>query len=296
MSLRTRYILVLLLATPFLEFFPKTARAFDWPAGVALVQRIQVLKQEIYNAKMLALSAKSKKPITAAAYIAVDLSSGSALTKKNADKVYPIASTTKLMTAVIALKNISPDKTITLTKDMLSPEGGSPAIFSGLAISAKNLLQASLTQSTNDASESLAYFVGKEKFLALMNQKAREIGMANTFYADTHGLSKQSRSTANDMSKLLAYIYKNNPEILETTKNNNFWLPDAQGKLLKFMNLNNFYNLPEFVGGKSGYSSDAKQTFAAIFNIKGKPVAVVLLRSTDFQADAFKIVNQLKKN
>jgi D-alanyl-D-alanine carboxypeptidase len=155
-------------------------------------------------------------------------------------------------------------------------------------------LQASLIQSTNDAAESLSYFIGREKFLALMNQKAKEIGMVRTFFADVHGLDKQNLSTARDMAKLLTYIRKNNPEILEATKNNNFWLPDAQGKLLRFMNLNNFYGLPEFAGGKSGYSPEARQTFAGIFNIDNKPIAIVLLRSTDFQSDTFKIIERLK--
>ncbi|UMX47417.1 MAG: serine hydrolase [Candidatus Nealsonbacteria bacterium DGGOD1a] len=278
----------------FFGYCPGTIQAFDWPAGAALIQRIQVLKQEIYNAKMLIVSAKSKKPNTAQAYLAMDLTNGAALMVKNPDKAYPIASTAKLMTAVIASENIDSEKTIALTKDMLSPEGSSPAIFAGLNISAKNLLQASLIQSTNDAAESLSYFIGREKFLALMNQKAKEIGMARTFFADVHGLDKQNLSTARDMAKLLTYIRKNNPKILEATKNNNFWLPDAQGKLLRFMNLNNFYGLPEFAGGKSGYSPEARQTFAGIFNINNKPIAIVLLRSTDFQSDTFKIIERLK--
>lgn len=294
MILKKRHISIFLTILAFFGYCPGIIQAFDWPAGAALVQRIQALKQEIYNAKMLVASAKSKKPNTAQAYLAMDLTNGAALMEKNPDKAYPIASTAKLMTAVIASENIDSRETIALTKDMLSPEGGSPAIFAGLNISAENLLQASLIQSTNDAAESLSYFVGREKFLALMNKKAKEIGMTHTFFADVHGLDKQSRSTAHDMAKLLAYIRKNNPEILETTKNNNFWLPDAQGNLLRFMNLNNFYSLPEFAGGKSGYSPAARQTFAGIFNINNKPIAIVLLRSTDFQSDTFKIINQLK--
>ncbi|MFZ3073896.1 MAG: serine hydrolase [Minisyncoccales bacterium] len=294
MTANIRHIIIFTLIPAALAFAPKTALAFDWPDGAALIQRIQVLKQEIYNAKMLALSAKSKKKITAAAYLAVDLSNNSALLKKNTEQAYSIASTAKLMNAVVTLENIDTGKTITLTKQMLAPEGSSPAIFLGLNISAKNLLQASLAQSTNDASESLAIALGKEKFLSLMNRKAKELGMSKTVYYDVHGLNKKDRSTAADMVKLLAYINESHPEILAMTKNNNFWLPNQEGKLLRFMNLNNFYSFSDFIGGKSGYSPDAKQTFAAVFNIKGKPVAIVLLRSTDLQSDTFKIINQLK--
>ena len=290
-----RLALCCALASSFFIYVPKAARAFDWPVGAAPAQRAQAIKQDAHNAKMLALSAKSKKPISAGAYLAVDLSNGKVLLQKKPDKVYPLASTTKLMNAVVTLENIDAKKNITLTDKMLAPEGHSPSIFEGLVISVHDLLQASLIQSVNDAAESLAWGLGKEKFLGLMNEKAKELKMAQTVYVDTNGLDAKSRSTAADMAKLLAYIQKNHPEILATTKNNNFWLPDAQGQLLKFVNLNNFYDYPGFVGGKTGYSPDAKQTFAAIFNIKKKPVAIILLHSSDYEADTFKILNQLKK-
>ena len=295
MIINMRPILFCALILLFLASAPRAALAFEWPSGATVAQQIQAIKQEISNAKALVLSSKSKKPVTAASYLAVDLSTNAVLLKKNPDKIYPIASVTKLMNAVVALENSDTQNSLTLTDKMLLPEGGSPAIFKGASISVQNLLQASLTQSVNDAAESLAYGLGKEKFLGLMNQKAKEMAMTNTVYADVYGLDKKSRSTTTDMAKLLAYIYKQHPEILDMTKNNNFWLPDQKGNLVKFQNLNDFYSLSEFIGGKSGYTPDAKQTFAALFNINKKPVAIVLLHSTDFQADAFKIINQLKK-
>lgn len=287
-------IFVCVTMAALLAFSPKNAAAFDWPAGAALAQKLQVIKQEIENAKTLILRSQSKKPITAASYLAVDLSTNAMLLKKNPDQAYPIASVTKLMNAAVVLENIDTAKTVTLTQIMLAPEGGSPSIYKGLKISVHDLLQASLTQSVNDAAESLAYTLGKDKFLNLMNQKAKDLKMTKTAYSDAHGLSAKNKSSAADLAKLLAYIYKKRPEILTATKNNNFWLPDKTGTLLKFQNMNNFYNVPEFIGGKSGYSLAARQTFAAIFKVKEKPVAIVLLNSADFQADTFKIISQLK--
>ena len=128
-----------------------------------------------------------------------------------------------------------------------------------------------------------------------MNQKAKDLKMTNTVYYDAHGLTPKNKSTANDLAKLLAYIYKNHPEILTSTKDNYFWLPDQNGTLLKFRNMNYFYSYPDFIGGKTGYTPEARQTFAALFNINQKPVAIVILRSADFEVDTFKIINQLKK-
>ena len=259
-----------------------------------LNQQIQIILQEIQRLKALASGLQSTQEIAAESYLAIDFFNNSAILEKNINQMYPIASVTKLMTAVIALENIDTSKTITLTKEMLEPWGYSPALFSGLNISAKNLLQASLIQSVNDASESLGYFLGKEKFLELMNKKAKELNMVNTLYFDTTGLNAANLSTASDLKKLLLYIYKSHPEILTITKNNDFWLPDKAGRLSKFKNINDFYSFPEFIGGKTGYLPEAKETFASLFDINKKPVAIILLFSPNRQSDIFKILDQLK--
>ena len=274
---------------------PRAALAFDWPQGTDMTTKLQVMQQEISNIIALITGLKSQKPISAIAYTAVDLSNGSILAQNNTAQSYPIASTAKLMNAVIVSENIDSGKEITLTDEMLAPYGSSPAIYSGLKISAGDLLAAALTQSVNDAAESLAYFTGKEKFLALMNQKAAELKMTGTYFADVHGLSPKTKSSAADMVKLLTYIYKKHPEILETTKNNDFWLPDEEGKNHKFTNLNDFYSFPQFIGGKSGYLAEAGQTFAAVFDVGKKPTAIVILRATDYRSDTFRIINLIGK-
>jgi D-alanyl-D-alanine carboxypeptidase len=204
--------------------------------------------------------------------------------QKNADQKRIIASVTKLMSAVVAKEHISQSQTITLTPQMLTPEGYSPALFAGLIISRDNLLKASLVQSTNDAAESLTYFLGKETFLSLMSQKTKELGMEHTLFYDAHGLSPQNTSTASDLAKLVAYIHKQHPEILAMTKENNFQLPGSAGTLFTFQNLNSFSAYPEFVGGKVGWLPEAQQTFASVFQVNGKPVTVIVLGSKDRKA------------
>jgi len=127
-----------------------------------------------------------------------------------------------------------------------------------------------------------------------MNQKAKELAMTNTVFYDVHGLNSTNLSTAQDLAKLLLYIYKNHPEILSITRNNNFWLPDSTGRLLKFQNVNNFYYFSSFVGGKTGYLLEAKQTLASIFNVNKEPIAIIVLYSSNRQADAFTILRKLK--
>lgn len=176
---------------------------------------------------------------------------------------------------------------------MLKPLGYSPSLYLGLNVSAENLLKAMVIQSINDAAEVLTFFVGKQKFLKLMTKKAQELDMENTVFYDVHGLNPKNTSTASDLARLLAYVYKKRSEILSTTKENNFWLPDKTGTMLKFRNMNNFYPLSNFVGGKTGYLPQTKQTFAGIFKIKNQPIAVVVLHSANRQADVFVILKRL---
>lgn len=288
------FLLFYILLLAFSPLGYKTVKASDQTERMKLIQQIQVLKQKIQNLQALILNLRLQQEITAASYLAVNLSNNSVILEKNADQRHLIASITKLMSAVVAFENIDIDQTITLTEKMLEPLGYSPSLFLGLNVSAKNLLQASLIQSTNDASESLTYFLGKGELLDLMNQKAKELNMDNTVFFDAHGLNPANSSTATDIAKLLTYIYKNHTEILNITKNNNFWLPDPTGRLLKFKNVNNFYNFPEFIGGKTGYLPEAKQTLASLFNINKEPVAIILLYSINRQSDTLKIINQLK--
>jgi D-alanyl-D-alanine carboxypeptidase len=255
---------------------------------------IDALKNEISLFKMLLANLSAKNPINSPAYIAVDLESGKTLLSKNPEQIRPAASITKMMTAAIARENIDENKKIKLTASMLAPAGNSPVLYAGREIDIITLLKAALIQSSNDAAEALAQAAGKEKFLALMNQKAAELEMKNTTFFDPCGLNPENKSTPADLAKLVAYVYRNHPEILAIGKSNDFWLEDKSGAWMKFQNVNNFYPLAAFVGGKTGYLPEAKQTIASVFEVKGKPVAIVVLYSTNRQNDVFRIMEKLQ--
>lgn len=282
-------IIFIVLVFSFFSFKPVEAFSF-----AELNRQIQAIYEKIQQLK---LSFANLGPrINAQSYLVANISDNSVILEKNINNPHTIASITKLMNAVVAFENIDTEKKIILTEEMLKPLGYSPSLFKGLNVSAQNLLKASLIQSTNDASQSLTYFLKDKNFLELMNQKAKELGMANTCFYDVHGLNPSNKSTASDLLKLLKYIYANHPEILDITKNNDFWLPNQTGRLLKFANLNSFYNLSEFIGGKSGYLPEAKETFASLFNVNGKPIAVILLYSDNKKTDTLEILEWLKKN
>jgi len=285
---------IFILILSFLIIAPKPVEAQNISARELLIQQIEILKHEISVLQSLILNSRQQGNINSPAYLAVDLSSGNILLEKNPNASYPIASITKLMNAVVSAENNDKNQSAILTETMLKPFGQSPSLFLGLRVTMQNLLKASLIQSTNDAAESLACLIGKEDFLKLMNQKARELKMENTIFYDAHGLSYKNASTASDLAKLLKYVYENHPEILSTTKENDFWLPDSSGRLLKFQNVNNFYPLSNFLGGKTGYLPESKQTIASVFTVNKKPTAIIVLYSNNRQADVFSILKKIE--
>lgn len=260
-----------------------------------ILQRIEILKREIAVVRSLWANMRLRQEISASSFIAVSLDDGTVLLEKDGNRQLPIASVTKLMGAVIVAEHINMEKSIVVTSKMLKPLGSSPTIFPGLTIQAAHLLRASLIQSANDASEVLSFFLGKEAFVGFMNAKATELHMGATVFYDPHGLSLQNQSSAADLAKFLQYIYENHPTLLTITRENDFWLPDKTGKLLKFQNVNNFYYLKNFRGGKTGYTLAAKQTLASVFEVNKKPVAIILLSSSNRQADVFAILRKLQK-
>ncbi len=285
---------ILILFFCFSLLFP-TALSANIPSE-SREQKIQTIREKISELRTLILSYYLQQEINADSFLVVNLSDDSVIFKKNEENKYPIASITKLMTSLIATENLDPNEEIILTGEMLVPYGHSPCLFIGARVTAQDLLIISLTQSTNDASHSLTYFMEDGEFVALMNKKAQEIGMKSTFFYDAHGLSTINKSTSSDLILLLQYIYKNQPEILNITKNNDFWLPDHTGRLLKFKNVNTFHEESWFIGGKTGYLPEARQTFLTILDIDGSKVAISLLYSQNRREDTLKIIEWIKNN
>jgi D-alanyl-D-alanine carboxypeptidase (penicillin-binding protein 5/6) len=147
------------------------------------------------------------------ASVLVDGESGKILTEHNGNKIKYPASLTKLMTAVLALEMGNLDDILIV--DDLTPftiDGSHIALEPEEKLTLEDMLHALLIPSANDAAEVIAinYSGNIEAFVAKMNEKAKELGMENTNFANPHGLHDANHySTANDMAKLAVYAYKN---------------------------------------------------------------------------------------
>lgn len=150
--------------------------------------------------------------ISAGSAIVLDTVSGRVLYEKNAYKRCSIASTTKIMTAIVAIENGSDDEIVTVSKRAASISGSSAHLKEGKTYTLGSLMYAMMLRSGNDAAIAVAEHVGGsvEAFAEMMNRKAAEIGAMNTNFVTPHGLDDpQHYSTAYDLAIITQYALQN---------------------------------------------------------------------------------------
>lgn len=148
--------------------------------------------------------------VSATAAVLMDANMGQVLYEKNGDRQMLIASTTKIMTALVVLEHAAPDDVITVTPDHMA-EGSSMYLRAGETVRVEELLYGLLLCSGNDAALALTECAGGlTPFVALMNEKAAALGMAHTSFANPNGLDADGHySTARDMAVLAAAAVEN---------------------------------------------------------------------------------------
>ena len=231
-----------------------------------------------------------KGPTTSAKeYVVADIKNGTVLMYKDADGVLPIASISKLITALVVIEHFNLDRSITISNSA-KLHTTIPRLKEGEQYTVHDLLILMLTESSNQAAEAFADTTGRGRFIELMNQKAIAIGMKHTSFGDASGLSAANVSTPEDMFTLLKYIYENRRFVLDITSDS--LRSDAYGDTV-FRRLDNFNFVKSvsnrFVGGKIGRTDEARETYAGVFMLNTetgeRPIAVIALGSADVQAD-----------
>ncbi len=232
------------------------------------------------------------------AYLAADLATGEIILERNEQLVAPIASVSKLMTALVAVEKLDMQRMAIVSRDSYNTYGAQGKLNVGEKIRIYDLMYPLLMESSNDAAEVIAdaYPEGNAAFMAEMNKRAREIGMTDTYFEDPSGLNPKNVSSIRDLMKLGRYIHEKAPTIYDMTR-------VRQYSILKhtWVNANRFLNYDTFMGGKNGFIDEAKKTTVSLFDVtmaKGgkRPVVIVILRSDDREGDAVKIMDFLKKN
>ena len=193
----------------------------------------------------------------------------------------PIASLTKLLTAVVVLEQVGPDKKVPVSLAAIQTEGEAGELSSGEVYTARDLLKVMLMTSSNDAATAFEeYAGGREAFLGLMRAKLSALGMAQTYVYDNSGLSDEDRSTASDLVKLAAYTAARHPDILAWSRLTSILVQPLNGGTTRtVLNINSLAASSAFLGGKTGTSPAAGENLLAILSHGTDRIVVVLLGS-----------------
>lgn len=213
----------------------------------------------------------------------LDQDTNEVLLNKNASAVLPIASITKLMTAVVVDEARLPlDEALTITQDDVDTEKGSRSRLTvGTQLSRGEMLHLALMSSENRAASSLGrhYPGGLNAFVAAMNAKARSLGMGDTRYVEPTGLSSQNQSSAQDLATLVKAAYKV-PLIRELSTSPEYQV-EVGSRQLQFHTTNRLIKNPEWDIGlqKTGYITEAGQCLVMQASMAGRKLIMVLLDS-----------------
>jgi D-alanyl-D-alanine endopeptidase (penicillin-binding protein 7) len=238
-------------------------------------------------AELIPLASEEALDLKSAAAIVVDQEGGQLLYAKNTGAVMPIASITKLMTAMVILDSGLPlEERITISRlDMDTLKGTRSRLRLGVTLPRRELLRLALMASENRAAAALArsYPGGAKAFVAAMNEKAKQLGMRDTRFVDATGLNPNNVATALDLAVLVnaGYTY---PLIRDytTTESVRLALNGSRRKgMLAFRNSNGLVRSGDWQIGlsKTGYISEAGRCLVMQARIATKPVIIVLLDS-----------------
>jgi serine-type D-Ala-D-Ala endopeptidase (penicillin-binding protein 7) len=215
--------------------------------------------------------------------LVIDQDTQQVLFSKNPQAVLPIASITKLMTALVVTEAALPlDEVLTVSQDDVDTEKGSRSRLTvGTQLTRGEMLLLALMSSENRAANALGrhYPGGMDAFVAAMNAKAQLLGMSGTRYVEPTGLSSQNRSSANDLARLVDAAYAH-PIIRELSTSREAQV-DIGNRQLQFRSTNGLVRNPEWDIGlqKTGYISEAGRCLVMQAQLAGRKLILVLLDS-----------------
>ncbi len=220
------------------------------------------------------LDSNVPRPVTTARVALVyDVSSSRFLFEKNSRVRVPIASLTKILTAVVALEQLRQDDIVTITGDSLRVDGEKQDLYRDEQITLGNLIDLMLVESSNDAAHAIASYAAARgiNFVQQMNAKARELDMNDSLFLDPAGLNDSGYSTAQDLAKLVRYALRHD-RIWATLRQKEISVTSADGKIAhQAKNTNQLLDVvANVIGGKTGYTDGASGCLLLVVEISGR--------------------------
>ncbi len=252
-------------------------------------------KQELFLCSLILLtpallflvSNAFAKTIACRAAVVMDGSTGEVLYAKNPDRQLPPASTTKLMTAIVAIENKDLSDIVEISKHASHVSPTKAGFKEGDKVMIEGLLYAALLSSANDAAVALAESAAgsEERFVQLMNKKTMAIGVTNTRFINATGLPGPGQhTTASDLSKIMLYVLKY-PKLKEIIGTSIMRVATEEGKTFFIKNTDKLlWSDEEIIGGKTGFTYTAGHCFVGAADRNTKTIIVSILGSPSRRA------------
>jgi serine-type D-Ala-D-Ala carboxypeptidase (penicillin-binding protein 5/6) len=236
--------------------------------------------------------------ITADSYLLVEKDTFAIVAGKDYHRPLPPASTTKVMTTILALERLDEQETIVPTSKVLSIPASKLSLLPGRAYKATDLIKGAMVESANDAAYSLSVAVAgsEERFAEMMNEKAREIGARDTHFVNSSGLYvPDHRTSAYDLALIFRYALEDKrfEEIIGTK----YFLFNRGNGEVKYMNHNRLlFCFEPSIGGKTGFTRVSRHCYVGAFEKQGTTYILSILGSKNLWGDACNILQQIYTN
>ncbi len=249
------------------------------------VVRVASVQPRLTVGEQLGLrEANDELELNSSVALVVDQTTNEVLFSKNDAAVLPIASLTKLMTGLVVMDEKLPlEEVVEITAEDIDTVKGSRSRLSvGTLLTRRELLHLALMSSENRAANALgrSHPGGMVQFVRLMNAKARELGMNDTFYVEPTGLSSRNQSSARDLATLVSVAYQR--PILRSMSTSPSHMLDLGHRTLEFRNSNGLIRNPDWEIGlqKTGYISEAGRCLVMQARVAGRQLIMVFLDAT----------------
>ncbi len=221
-----------------------------------------------------------KTSANSGAFLVMDGRDGTILESENSNQKLPMASTTKIMTALVVLKNSKLDDQVKITPESVGVEGSSLYIKSDEIYTVEELLYGLMLRSANDCAEALAHHVGegsREKFIEKMNREAAQMGLKNTSFANPSGLPEENHYTTAVELALIMKKAMENSDFRKIVATKHYKI-----KGNSIANHNRLLSLYDgCIGGKTGYTMEAGRCLVSVAERQGVPLICVTLGRRD---------------